>query len=91
MEIDDLLSAMTPEVYRRLVTAVELGKWADGVPLTESQKSSSLQLVMIWQSRHNEDPEHMSIGMNGEISLKSKQALKALFNDTHLATIRPQD
>lgn len=27
MEIDDLLSAMTPEVYGRLVTAVELGKW----------------------------------------------------------------
>ena len=91
MEIDDLLSAMTPEVYRRLVTAVELGKWADGVPLTESQKGSSLQLVMIWQSRHNEDPEHMTIGVNGEISLKSKQALKALFSDTHLATIRPQD
>lgn len=91
MEIDDLLSAMTPDVYERLVTAVELGKWADGVPLTESQKNSSLQLVMLWQSRHNADPAHMTVGTDGEISLKSKQELKALFTDTHLATLKPQD
>ena len=33
----------------------------------------------------------MTVGTDGEISLKSKQELKALFTDTHLATLKPQD
>ena len=27
MEIDRIIDGMTPEVYQRLATAVELGKW----------------------------------------------------------------
>ena len=46
MNIDDMISGMTPEVYQRLVTAVELGKWPDGVALTPEQKENSLLLVM---------------------------------------------
>lgn len=38
MNIDDMIAGMTPEVYQRLVTAVELGKWPDGVALTPEQK-----------------------------------------------------
>ncbi|EIR01882.1 hypothetical protein YPPY04_2519, partial [Yersinia pestis PY-04] len=34
MELEDLISVMTPEIYQRLVQAVELGKWPDGVALT---------------------------------------------------------
>ncbi|EIR33948.1 hypothetical protein YPPY12_2666, partial [Yersinia pestis PY-12] len=29
MELEDLISVMTPEIYQRLVQAVELGKWPD--------------------------------------------------------------
>ena len=38
MNIDDMIAGMTSEVYQRLVTAVELGKWPDGVALTPEQK-----------------------------------------------------
>ncbi|EIS74790.1 hypothetical protein YPPY66_2749, partial [Yersinia pestis PY-66] len=38
MELEDLISVMTPEIYQRLVQAVELGKWPDGVALTSEQK-----------------------------------------------------
>ena len=38
MNIDDMIAGMTPEVYQRLVTAVELGKWPDGVALTPEQR-----------------------------------------------------
>ncbi|MWT86083.1 DUF1315 family protein, partial [Escherichia coli] len=27
MNLDDIINSMTPEVYQRLSTAVELGKW----------------------------------------------------------------
>lgn len=75
-DLQALLAAMTPEVYQRLATAVELGKWPDGVALTDEQKAHSLQLVMLWQSQHNDRPQHMSIGKGGEIVTKSKQQLK---------------
>lgn len=44
MNLDEIINSMTPEVYQRLSTAVELGKWPDGVALTPEQKDNSLQL-----------------------------------------------
>lgn len=84
-----MIAAMTPEVYQRLVTAVETGKWADGVALTPEQKENSLQLVMLWQARHNEQPQHMSVGKGGEMVMKTKKQLKEEFgieehNITHI-------
>ena len=45
MNLDDIINSMTPEVYQRLSTAVEQGKWPDGVALT-GNKENCLQLVM---------------------------------------------
>ena len=82
MNIDDLINSMTPEVYQRLSTAVELGKWPDGVALTPEQKDNSLQLVMLWQARYNVDAQHMTIDTNGQMVMKSKQQLKVDFGIT---------
>ena len=71
MEINELVASMTPEVYQRLATAVETGKWPDGVALTPEQKENSLQLVMLWQARHNTDAQHMTIDTNGQMVTKS--------------------
>ena len=76
MNIDDMISGMTPEIYQRLVTAVELGKWPDGVALTPEQKENSLQLVMLWQARNNTDAQHMTIDTQGQMVMKSKRELK---------------
>ena len=65
MNLDDIINSMTPEVYQRLSTAVELGKWPDGVALTEEQKENCLQLVMLWQARHNTEAQHMTIESDG--------------------------
>ena len=76
MNLDDIINSMTPEVYQRLSTAVELGKWPDGVALTEEQKENCLQLVMLWQARHNTEAQHIT---NGQMVMKSKQQLKEDF------------
>ena len=47
MNLDEMINSMTPEVYQRLSTAVELGKWPDGVALTPEQKE---QAVVIRQA-----------------------------------------
>ncbi|MTH46838.1 YeaC family protein [Intestinirhabdus alba] len=79
MNLEQIIDSMTPEVYQRLSTAVELGKWPDGVALTAEQKENSLQLIMLWQARHNVDAQHMTIDTRGEMVMKSKQQLKADF------------
>lgn len=78
-ELEAMLAAMTPEVYQRLATAVETGKWPDGVALTPEQRENCLQLVMLWQARHNDAPQHMSISKGGEMVMKSKKELKEEF------------
>ena len=70
---------MTPEVYQRMKTAVEIGKWPDGTPLTPEQRDSAMQAVMLYQSRHNTDAEHMSVEIGGEIKFKSKAEFKRDF------------
>lgn len=90
MDIANLIEAMTPDIYQRLAQAVELGKWPDGIPLTPEQKENSLQLVMLWQSRHNLDPQHMSINTEGLIVMKSKQELKQQFATEPMVKLKPQ-
>lgn len=92
MELNEMIAGMTEEVYQRLATAVETGKWADGVPLTPEQKENSLQLVLLWQAQHNDNPQHMSVAKGGEMVMKSKKQLKEEFgiSDPDVTRIRLQ-
>ncbi|WGL94311.1 YeaC family protein [Arsenophonus nasoniae] len=80
MELNELVDLMTVEIYQRLLSAVELGKWPDGVALTPEQKENSLQAVMLWQARHNHNAQHMTVGTDGKIIMKTKNELKKLFD-----------
>ncbi|WP_107851061.1 YeaC family protein [Oceanimonas marisflavi] len=75
------IAAMPKEVYERLKTAVELGKWPDGSALTQEQKENSMQAVLAWQAMHNDNPEHMTIGKGGELVMKTKAELRRQFRD----------
>ena len=92
MEIAQIIENMSEDVYQRLATAVELGKWPDGVALTPEQKENCLQLVMLWQSRYNTDAQHMTIDTRGQMVMKSKQQLKEDFGiaPKPIATLKMQ-
>ncbi len=92
MDIEQIIDSMTPEVYQRLATAVELGKWPDGVALTPEQKENSLQLVMLWQGRYNSDAQLMTIDTRGQLVIKSNQVLKEDFGivPKPIATVKLQ-
>lgn len=83
-----MIAGMTPEIYQRLVSAVETGKWADGVALTSEQKENSLQLVLLWQAKHNDNPQHMSVAKGGEMVMKTKKQLKEAFGISDDAVTR---
>lgn len=60
MDYHQLIDSMTPEVYRDLKRAVELGKWPDGRRLTPEQREHCLQAVIAWGQRNL--PERERIG-----------------------------
>ncbi len=90
--INDMVSGMTLDIYQRLATAVELGKWPDGVALTAEQKENCLQLVLLWQTHHNNEPQHMTLGTDGQVVMKSKQQLKEELGIAAkpIATLKPE-
>jgi uncharacterized protein YeaC (DUF1315 family) len=77
--INEYAKNISPDLYEKLKTAVETGKWLDGAPLTEAQKASSMQLVMAYQKEFNVAPAHFTIAQSGEIHMESKKILKAQF------------
>lgn len=81
MDVTLLVKSMTPEIYKRLLQAVETGKWPDGSLLSEEQKESSMQAVMLYQSTVLKSDQHMTIGAQGDIVQKSKRELKGQFVD----------
>lgn len=79
MDAEQLIDAITPEAYERLLFAVETGKWPEGTPLSQEQRDSCMQAVMLYQSKHNSEAQHMTVAKGGEISFKSKADLKKQF------------
>ncbi|WP_340676912.1 DUF1315 family protein [Paraglaciecola sp.] len=76
MNVDMLLQTMSVPVYEKLCESVETGKWLDGAPLTESQRATCLQAVMMYQAKILKPDQHMTIGENGEIVHKSRDLLQ---------------
>ncbi|HAD49480.1 hypothetical protein DEU29_101223 [Idiomarina aquatica] len=81
MQFDDLVASMSRDTYDRLVAAVETGRWPDGNKLTAEQRENSLQLVMAYQARYIPSDQHMSIGADGQMLMKSKRELKQQYSD----------
>lgn len=57
MDIEHLLKQITPEIYQRMKSAVETGKWPDGSPVTAAQRDNCLQLVIAWDARNLPEEE----------------------------------
>ena len=79
MDIIKLVETMSEDMYQRLKTAVETGKWPEGQQVEAAQRQSAMQIVMAYQARCLEMDDMMTIGSDGNIVQKSKRELKAEF------------
>lgn len=77
MQFNDLVSSITPETFERLIQAVELGKWPDGVKLSDQQREHCIQLVMAYQAKYRPSEEAFRIGADGQLVTRTKRAMKA--------------
>jgi uncharacterized protein YeaC (DUF1315 family) len=49
---EKILAALTPEIVTNFKRAIELGKWPDGRRLTDEQRVTCLQAVILWEGKH---------------------------------------
>jgi len=95
MNLASLLSAMSPDVYERLRSAVETGKWPDGTVLNEEQRAKCMQAVLLYQSKVQKSTEHMTVNEQGDIVHKSKrdfkEALASLNDDLTIQRFKQDD
>ena len=59
MDIRELLSRITPEIYVSLKRSIEIGRWPDGRKLTSEQRLLSMQAVIAYEQ---DLPEHQRTG-----------------------------
>ena len=52
-----ILAALTPDVVANLKRAVELGKWPDGRRLSDEQRETCMQAVLVWEMQHLPEEE----------------------------------
>jgi uncharacterized protein YeaC (DUF1315 family) len=76
MQAEQLLAAMTDDIYEKFKQAIETGKWLDGNPLSEDQRETVLQAVLLYQAKVEQSQEHMTVGKDGEIVQKTRQELQ---------------
>lgn len=68
MNFKQLIDGITPEIYRNLKRAIEIGKWPDGRLLTTEQRELSMQAVIAFEAKHFDESER-----TGFIDRRSKQ------------------
>ena len=54
MNIEEIYKALNPEIYEKFKTAIEIGKWPDGRPLSAEQKQICMQAVIAYEHKYVE-------------------------------------
>ncbi|MCP2072051.1 UNVERIFIED_ORG: uncharacterized protein YeaC (DUF1315 family) [Pseudomonas lini] len=67
---NEMIQNITPDIYKSLKLAVEIGKWADGNKLTAEQRELSLQAMIAWEIQNL--PEEERTGYMGPQECQSK-------------------
>jgi hypothetical protein len=75
------VESMDADAFARLQTAIETGRWTDGVKLTAEQRAYAMQAYMLYQAWRGGSDEHLTIGADGHIIHKPKSVLKNQFRN----------
>lgn len=59
MNKTDILNALDADIVERFRTAIALGKWPDGRKLTDKQRDTCMQAVMVWEHENLPMDERM--------------------------------
>ena len=88
MQIEQLINAMSPAIYEILKQGVEIGKWPNGVPLTNEQRDKASQAMMLYQATNLQQTDHMTIGKGGVMNNLSKSVLRNQFKNEEIIRMK---
>ena len=60
MDYEQIIENLSPDIYRSLTRALELGRWPDGRPMSPEQRRNTMQAVIAWGEKHL--PEEQRVG-----------------------------
>jgi len=83
MNIDDLITSMTPEIYKNMKSALELGRWGDGRSVSSEQKEYTLEALIRYEHLHN-IAEAQRVGY---VDMTNKRKNKTKIDDTQTIKI----
>ena len=73
----DLIQRITPDTYKTLMLAMEIGKWADGTKMTQEQKELTMQAMILWEQANLPEEERTGYMGGQECAKQAKQKLSA--------------
>lgn len=76
MTLDELISSINPDIYANLKTALELGRWPNGVKLTDKQIEHCLEAIFYYESS-NDIPDAERVGHIDRESMPEHKRKKA--------------
>lgn len=89
MDYSKLIETLTPDMIERFTSAVETGKWPDGSKLSDQQKETCLQAIMLYQAKHNDAvDEPFTVTKDGQ--LVTGQKLRNDYSSTSLIEEKQQ-
>ena len=71
----DLIQRITPETYKTLRLAMEIGKWGDGSKLTQEQKELTMQAMIVWEQANLPEEERTGYMGGQECTNQTNQKL----------------
>lgn len=58
MNKDQILQAITPQIYERFKSAIEIGRWPDGNALSDEQKKLCMEAIITFEHAHLTKEQH---------------------------------
>lgn len=84
--LDDVMKAMTPDLYERFKRAIEIQRWPNGEKLTPQQLETCMQAVIAYEHMHCPPEER-----TGYVPPKPKACGDASDADQAIDTIKLPD
>ena len=52
MNKEDILKSLNPDIIDKFRTAIEIGRWENGERLSDEQRATCMQAVMVWEHEY---------------------------------------
>ncbi len=69
----DLIQRITPETYKTLKLAMEIGRWGDGTKMTQEQKELTMQAMIVWEQKNLPEEERTGYLGGDQCGSKTKK------------------